>query len=207
MTSAKSGAADSPKQSKKGCKRACPTPVSGQKPYCGTDGVTYPSKCELNRAKCLLAAKNGTALDSKHRGPCDKKNAKRDKSKILWLRKPKKCPDGSQCKSAANSTKHAVCGSDNVTYPSYCHLRVAGCQALMKNQTLTLLHKRACGKLKVVCPLYGECSKARNFVCGTNGKTYRNSCYFSVAQCRLGKKNESIRIQSRGECWSLSLVC
>lgn len=188
---------DDPKKVKD-CHRVCPTAGSGRKPYCGTDGVTYPNRCELNKARCL-ATKNGTSIDAKHRGPCGNEVKKGKK-------RQKRCSDVSRCKSV-NSTKRAVCGSDNTTYPTYCHFRIAACQALMKNESLTLLYRSECGKMRVPCPKFSECDKVKKQVCGSNGKTYRNTCYFSIAKCRAKKNKQRIRVQSRGELSLLLLVC
>uniref|UniRef100_A0A8C0A0E9 Follistatin-related protein 3 n=1 Tax=Anas zonorhyncha TaxID=75864 RepID=A0A8C0A0E9_9AVES len=95
---------------------------------CGSDGYTYRDECDLLTAKC----RDHPDLEVMYQGKC-----KKSCSSVV-------CPGthtcvvdqtGSAhcvtCRTAPcpepTSLDHALCGNNNVTYPSACHLRRATC--------------------------------------------------------------------------------
>lgn len=48
-----------------------------------------------------------------------------------------------QCPADCPSTSEPVCGSDNVTYTNYCHLRQTSC---LKRKSTRVKHQGACGE-------------------------------------------------------------
>lgn len=179
--------------------RTCSRPCNKKlKPVCGSDGKTYNNACLFSNARCE-ANKTGNVLDIKSQGPCRDSTAKSSKAK-----QPKKCTAGlASCVQVDNSTKRAVCGSDNVTYASFCYFRVARCQARQINgRNLTMLHKGECGKPKVeksgMCPLESQCDNQDHPICGSDGKTYKNTCLFVVAKCEARRKNKRLTLKKKG---------
>ena len=172
--------------------RNCNKPCSKKlQPVCGSDGITYENLCLFNNAKCE-AAKNGSVLAMKSRGSCQ--NSTDDD-------KEKTCPSPVDCTSV-NTTKHSVCGSDNVTYPTFCFFRVARCLANQnKGVALTMTYKGECGKPKNTqyCPTEGQCDSKGRPICGSDGKTYKNTCLFVVAKCEARKESKKLKLAHKGK--------
>ncbi|CAJ0954009.1 unnamed protein product, partial [Mesorhabditis belari] len=83
-----------------------------------------------------------------------------------------------------------VCGSDEITYDSECHLH---CERQMKTD-LRLLYSGTC------CPK-NACPSVNSPVCDNFGRTHQNECRFHFHKC-LAKKlqNKKLYIQHIGEC-------
>ena len=177
------------------CNRPCNKKF---KPMCGSDGKTYNNPCLLNNARCK-ANKTGSGLELKYQGPCDNSTVKNSKGK-----QAKKCLAGlADCVRVGHSSKQAVCGSNNITYPSFCYFRVARCQSKQNDRNLTMLHKGECGKPKVkkseMCPLESQCDKQNQPICGSDKKTYKNTCLFIVAKCQAKQQNRKLTLKKKGK--------
>lgn len=177
----------------KACNRPCNKKL---KPVCASDGKTYDNLCLFNNAKCK-ANKTGGILNLKAQGPCRNKTAKSIKERA-------KCSAGlADCVQVGNSTKHSVCGSDNKTYQSFCFFRVARCQAKQNNNNLTVLYKGECGHPKTKkaenCPLARQCNNREDLICGSDKKTYRNTCVFVVAKCQARRQNKKLTLKKKGK--------
>ncbi|CAH2014046.1 unnamed protein product [Acanthoscelides obtectus] len=120
------------------CLRRCPNfPDGGTKRVvCAVDGKTYPSACHLRSAACTA----GRAIPIVYRGPC-KANATcstiRCRPGERCLRDPTRAgaPRCAQCTPAACRARHwrglaggTVCGTDRITYASWCHMQQAACR-------------------------------------------------------------------------------
>uniref|UniRef100_A0A8C0TZS7 Paralemmin-1 n=1 Tax=Cyanistes caeruleus TaxID=156563 RepID=A0A8C0TZS7_CYACU len=107
---------------------------------CGSDGYTYRDECDLLTAKC----RDHPDLEVMYQGKC-----KKSCSSVV-------CPGthtcvvdqtGSahcvMCRTAPcpepTSLDHALCGNNNVTYPSACHLRRVTCHWCLSSQLLSAL--------------------------------------------------------------------
>ncbi|XP_058019471.1 follistatin-related protein 3 [Ahaetulla prasina] len=95
---------------------------------CGSNGFTYQDECELLTAKC----KGQPDLEVMYQGQCKKSCSSvvcpgthtcvvdQTGSAHCVMCRVEPCPD-------PTSLDHTICGNNNVTYPSTCHLRRATC--------------------------------------------------------------------------------
>lgn len=192
---AKKEKSKSPKR--RNCSRPCNKKLN---PVCGSDGKTYDNRCLFNIAKCQ-ANKSAVVLRIETQGPCENTTTKGSKEK-----QPKKCTASlAECINNGNSTKRAVCGSDNTTYNSFCYFRVARCHAKQNGRNLTMLRRGECREPKTErksgsCPLESQCDNQNEPICGSNGKTYKNTCLFIVAKCEARKRNKRLTLKKKGPC-------
>ena len=89
------------------------------KPVCGTNGVTYRSECELDKAKC----QGNPNLKIDYQGRC------------------LNCEDNN---GFCTKELKQVCGTDGWTYPNPCHLNVTICAERKEGRTLGFDHDGEC---------------------------------------------------------------
>lgn len=140
----------------------CRADRSPKSVVCGTDGITYPSICELKRQACLV----GRAIPVAYRGRCiesatcetikckDRQHCLTD----LKTHKPRcvscsyKCPRtkrqqgyGKPYREAKKSPFHEhsvkLCGTNNRTYHSWCHMQKDSCNT---GFYIDVLHSGSC---------------------------------------------------------------
>lgn len=136
-------------------------------PVCGSDQVTYDNDCRLRSVACT-----NRQLKKVHDGPCVIKT---------------------QCLELCLATFDPVCGTDGKTYINSCYLEAETC----KNPHLNLRvdFNGQCEE-KIQCPEI--CYALHDPVCGTDGKTYSNSCYLEVEACKNPHLN--LTVDYKGEC-------
>ncbi|XP_041364649.1 follistatin-A-like [Gigantopelta aegis] len=112
---------------------------------CGEDSVTYNSYCHLVAAIC----KKGRAIRIAYSGIC-RANASCDSIPCPYsykciVNERNGLPQCANCLFECRSEQAAgggisVCGSDNVTYPSYCHMQKVSCQKAVVIRTQKFGH-------------------------------------------------------------------
>merc|ERR1712046_388045 len=200
------------------CEMACDRRYD---PVCGSDGLTYASKCILEAISSCL---QGLDLEIAHDGECNRRpNPKRR--------------DVQECPRFCHRMFAPVCGSDGETYPNSCVLNQTSCSQPELN--LYQIGEGECpevnlkqvaqdsqeadrhrdpvttqmpeqfenfenfeklnGELPPVpkkeCPLM--CNRMYAPVCGSNGVTYGNECMMTTDSC---ERDEDITKAHDGEC-------
>lgn len=89
-----------------------------------------------------------------------------------------------------------LCGTDGVTYKSYCEIHAANCNRLTAIGRIAVDYDGPC------CEKDCDDQKA-NYICGTDSKTYRNECEMIRTAC-LEKRQ--INVQYFGRCMDKFMV-
>ncbi|CAL4100757.1 unnamed protein product, partial [Meganyctiphanes norvegica] len=76
---------------------------------CGSNGITYVSKCELSRMNCLM----DQDIAIEYIGSCGK-----DQSRMSYFSHDNE----TNCGTCYDVPKESVCGSNGITYVSKCEL-------------------------------------------------------------------------------------
>ncbi|DBA05114.1 TPA: hypothetical protein N0F65_000802 [Lagenidium giganteum] len=167
------------------------------KPACATTGRWFLNDCALSNAQCKNAA---VALAPSV-----------DSCGLL-------CKDTAPC-STASSPSDVVCGSDGVSYPSECHMRLIVCAN--DNDAIVKVHDGPCAPPRArrrvaddtpaatpmrkpipmddPAPAKNACFTCVDFddpVCGTDGRTYSNDCFLELEAC----KGASVVMAYPGNC-------
>ncbi|GJQ68230.1 hypothetical protein Trydic_g10765 [Trypoxylus dichotomus] len=178
-------------------------------PVCGSDGISYGNQCKLR----LEACKHRREIRVLYDGPCnDCEN--------------KKCGFYSTCESDGGAEGHCVCplsctndekliktpvcGTDVITYPNECELRIASCKA---KQYILVAYKGNCDLCQEVQCKFGARCEAGECVCPTNCEgsgdepvcasnmiTFPNECELQKAACLLPTKAAPLSVVFYGDC-------
>lgn len=159
-------------------------------PVCGDDGKTYFNPCAAECSRRSVVCKRSC--------PCScSKDADCPKGKV--------CSRGACIVPTCSTVSKPVCGSDGKTYINACLASKAGAKVLCSGScpcksVPTCTSDKDC-KINYICEsskvtsrkqcTLCRCSPTTSAVCGTNGKTYSNSC---AARC------QHITIACKGSC-------
>ncbi|XP_048006959.1 serine protease inhibitor dipetalogastin-like [Leguminivora glycinivorella] len=154
----------------------CPAVVD---PVCGTNGWTYPNRCQLE---------------------CDSARHQRYGYPPIYVKSLGKCP-GSDCGCA--EYEQLVCGTDGRTYGNPCKLNCESkTQQELGNPPIFIANYGRCPNLLCNCPLI------ISPVCGTNGRTFRNTCFLECASRQsTNSGGPPIYVQKYGVCVIEKCVC
>ncbi|XP_049859023.1 agrin-like [Schistocerca gregaria] len=188
----------------------CPEPADCEpvvRPVCGSDGRTYPSRCQLRRAACAAR----TAVAVAHAGACSGGGPC----------SVRRCEHGAECEERAGRAEcrcpscseewAPVCASDGISYGNGCKLRAEACR---RGRRIVALYQGLCdgcenhkcshygicesdgaGTVRCICP--EACDDLEAPVCGTDSITYRNECELRRSSCQLQK---ALAVAYRGAC-------
>ncbi|XP_017771722.1 PREDICTED: double-headed protease inhibitor, submandibular gland-like [Nicrophorus vespilloides] len=136
-------------------------------PICGSDGVTYGNKCLFAQA-----VKKDSTLTVAFEGSCE---------------------EGPRARNAPICTLEwlPICGSDGVTYGNKCFFA----QAVKKDSALTVAFEGSCeeGPRARNAPI---CTLEYFPICGSDGVTYGNQCFFDFA----ARRDDTLKIVGYGKC-------
>lgn len=104
-----------------------------------------------------------------------------------------------QCSTACTDNYDPVCGSDGQTYSNACYLKRAACRSWTR---IRVAHRGACEEESGGC--FGGCPRNYDPVCGSDGKTYGNTCELRKAACRSWTR---ITVAHTGECEECVAIC
>lgn len=180
-------------------------------PVCGTDARTYPNQCQLGIASCLRGvqfAHVGNCSVSLHLRTAVASKTCPKECQLTGSEEPVCGSDGNVyksschlerdtcgqnvvavsehhcrttalCKKLCPEEKNFVCGSDNKFYKNECEMKKANCgkhiYVVPMKRCLAGFVYKGCQKM---CPTYYDP------VCGTDDKTYSNSCFLEMENCR-----------------------
>ncbi|CAL1545351.1 unnamed protein product, partial [Lymnaea stagnalis] len=173
------------------CPQACTLEYN---PVCGTDGVTYPTRCVMNAQTCNKNSRWGNIncpifCTKEYRPVCGSDG--KTYGNICSLRStakstpcPKFCPEGYQ----------PVCGTDHNTYNNWCLLAATSCRKPDADQ-ITVAHSGDCYAKR--CPW--SCDQFQLPVCGSDGITYSNLCELEKAGCGTSPQRPVV-LKHEGSC-------
>ncbi|XP_037082017.1 follistatin-like [Pollicipes pollicipes] len=114
-------------------------------PVCGVNGVTYTSRCHARQAACLL----GEAIPTAYRGPCrpgltcERLRCKSGQRCLLSPEggRPRCTSCRLRCRRQGGTKQLQVCGSNHLTYRSWCHMMKDACATGL---VIDVLHAGSC---------------------------------------------------------------
>lgn len=172
---------------------------------CGSDGRTYKHICRLLKRQCRKNKQLTVEYFGKCQKSCDKVQCTGRKTCLLdQVLRPHCVRCQGYCSS--NSFGDYVCGADNVTYSSTCHIRQAAC---VKGKAVPQAYRGKCkanascenircrkGKRCLIDPNGGpprcvtcpsQCQIPRTeSLCATNNYTYQTWCHMMQDACKHG---------------------
>ncbi|XP_069893156.1 agrin isoform X3 [Dipodomys merriami] len=197
------------------CPATCPGVPGGT--VCGSDGVNYPSECQLLRHACTRQEH----IFRKFNGPCDPcQGTPADPSRLCRVDPHTRRPEMLLRPESCPSLQAPVCGDDGVTYENDCVMdRTSAARGLLVQKVhsgrcqprdqcveacqfsaVCLSHR---GRARCSCDRV-TCDGAYRPVCAQDGRTYDNDCWRRQAECR---QQRAIPAKHRGPCAQAPSPC
>ena len=169
---------------------------------CGSDENNYKNECELRKKSC----EQDVNISVQHYGTClsndESHNDNRNASQKLYWKCSEKCMHGAchlvdkvwQCicpKCNDEPQINTLCGEDNKTYRSKCHLKQEMC---MKQKEIGILHYGSCDQVQD-CPVNSEIIRLSNgdgFLSCNNDQHCPVSSYCYVGNCCFYRSEATI---------------
>nr|VZI43583.1 unnamed protein product [Spirometra erinaceieuropaei] len=212
-------------------------------PVCGDDGMTYRSECFLRRAACETQSSKKVLFP----GPCPQsvdecaRFGRPCKGYEVCIRRPVVVNSALGAANTLSMSRGAnqitmtpqcacpicpeeglgdnVCGTDDRTYRSECHLRAAACRTRqldlrvqgrgpcdackgIKCKFFSICQTNKLGEPFCTCPT--DCVFTGKWVCGSDGRAYESECFLRVQSCALQKE---IYVLHPGKCEECSKNC
>ncbi|XP_054159819.1 follistatin-A-like [Oppia nitens] len=195
-------------------------------PVCGSDGQTYRHICRLLKRKCRKDSTLTVEYYGNCEESCDRVGCSENKTCIIDQNLRPHCVRCRHYCPPISANTRPVCGIDNITYSSYCHLqtqaclsgraiqvayrghckREANCQSITCSQNKKCLTDRVNGggARCVTCPM--GCPKhlainqdlmTNKMICASNNMTYLNWCSMMKEGCNTGNY---LYVVSSGPC-------
>ncbi|XP_019865608.2 follistatin [Aethina tumida] len=125
------------------CTKKCTASAPKRRQVCGSDGLTYPSTCHLREKAC----RKGKAIPIAYKGACRAKAT----CETVKCRERQTCLTDlksgmPRCVSCSDNCRprhlHGpICGTNNSTYPTWCHMMNDSCQ---RGYVIDTLHSGKC---------------------------------------------------------------
>ncbi|RWS26190.1 follistatin-A-like protein, partial [Leptotrombidium deliense] len=196
------------------CDTICTRKMRKMGKVCGTDGRTYRHTCRLLKRKCRRDSTLNIAYYGSCQKKCEKIRCQGSKTCIVdqnltphCVKCTKNCPKV----NITNDASKLVCGADNQTYASDCHLKQAAC---LRGKAIQMAYKGECKSnadcASINCQRGQKClTDIRNGnqprcvtcpmqcipplftvnspqVCASNNRTYDNWCSMMQDACSTG---------------------
>ncbi|XP_050729539.1 agrin-like isoform X12 [Eriocheir sinensis] len=186
-------------------------------PVCGSDGVTYPNKCQLELASCL----QGGGLTVVSEGECAKEESLSQSlggesgqgaltPPLGGVELSGPDPATPSCSQQCTRIFLPVCGSDGVTYNNLCLLQIVDCEnKAAGGPGVSVTAEGACDKAAGVDALQvgpttscsQQCTRIFLPVCGSDGVTYNNLCLLEIANCEnKAAGGAGVTVAAEGAC-------
>ncbi|CAH1798785.1 unnamed protein product [Owenia fusiformis] len=184
------------------CDYSCENAKPAQ--MCGSDGITYSSKCEWHKANCLTTKPITVVMNSSCETCVSKVCPKHQRCSVVSGRAL--CSCDFDCKPEFKP----LCDSKGDTHANECTFERLACEY---DEGLTILYNGQCESCDdKVCNGYQQC-KMVDFranctcdyachdsirqVCGSDGNTYKNRCHMERKSCAQGG---AISVVKDGAC-------
>merc|ERR1719348_247976 len=158
------------------CQKDCSH--SRHRTVCGSDGVTYPTQCDLMVGSCIHHEYHGTTVRMLHYGSC--------RNITHHVR--------NHCNDLCDEVMNPICASDGQVYTNKCRFLRAQCEAAVQGVNLfavTMGHSCPatrspdCSKYIVDTSdlafegntvFQAKCPSTHASLCGSDGHTFTNEC-------------------------------